>query len=383
MPMHLSKREVQVLDGMLRAKAEPKDALKKLQLARCKDRTKGPSKSAVYAFWSGKSYVRNKAERRGRKTKVPPGIVRIANAERLKLLKGAKNSYRVTWQDVFKATRKALKARGLLTRRHQMPSLDWLCRKLRRQGVRSRPGKRRISRKKEHEKRRHKQGMEWQEYPKKFWQDDVHAYLDTKAFVCPRNEAEHKLLRATKVTHHLRTPSEGAMPACVLPKRNRMLLGIPSIDVTAAVGQNSILMWHVSKKPWNGQKAADMYKELGAALRKHYGKKRSFRVVEDLDSRGFQSRKGIAAKTEERIDSWKLPPRSPGWMPLDFCLWDEIEARTLSKIDRSAEDAVSYAKRLGLTAKRLPRKLIRDCLGKVHSNIQATVAAKGGHTKLE
>ena len=69
MPMHLSKREVQVLDGMLRAKAEPKDALKKLQLARCKDRTKGPSKSAVYAFWSGKSYVRNKAERRGRKTK--------------------------------------------------------------------------------------------------------------------------------------------------------------------------------------------------------------------------------------------------------------------------------------------------------------------------
>ena len=105
MPMHLSKREVQVLDGMLRAKAEPKDALKKLQLARCKDRTKGPSKSAVYAFWSGKSYVRNKAERRGRKTKVPPGIVRIANAERLKLLEGAKNNYRVTWQAVFKATK--------------------------------------------------------------------------------------------------------------------------------------------------------------------------------------------------------------------------------------------------------------------------------------
>ena len=105
-------REVEVLDAMLRAKATPQAALKKLQLGRCKDRTQGPSQSAVYAFWSGKSYARNKPARRGRKSKVPPGIARIANAERVKLLKNAKNTYRVTWEDVYKATKKSLTAKG-------------------------------------------------------------------------------------------------------------------------------------------------------------------------------------------------------------------------------------------------------------------------------
>ena len=82
-------KEVEVLDAMLRKKAARQAAIKKLQLARSKDRNKGPSESAVYAFWSGKSWARNKPERRGRKSKVPRHIVRIANAERIKLLKDA------------------------------------------------------------------------------------------------------------------------------------------------------------------------------------------------------------------------------------------------------------------------------------------------------
>ena len=153
-------REVELLDAMLRKRATPQAAIKSLQLARSKDRRKGPSESAVYAFWSGKSYARNKAERRGRKTRVPPSIVRVANTERVKLLKNAQNSYRVTWEDVYKATKISLKAKGYLTRRHRMPSLDWFCRRLRQVQVRSRPGKRRISRKEEHQKRRHPQGLE-------------------------------------------------------------------------------------------------------------------------------------------------------------------------------------------------------------------------------
>ena len=142
--------EVEVLDAMLRKKSTPQAAIKKLQRGRSKDRSKGPSESAVYAFWSGKSYARNNEERRGRKSKVPPRIVRVANAERVKLLKSANNRYRVTWGDVHKATKKALKERGDLTRRHRMPSLDWLRRRLREVQVRSRPGRRRISRKEEH-----------------------------------------------------------------------------------------------------------------------------------------------------------------------------------------------------------------------------------------
>ena len=92
MPMHLSSHEVAELDRMLRAKTAPHDALKKLQVARCKDQIEGPSKSAVNAFFAGKSYARSKPEQRGRKAKAPPCILRVANKERLTLLKYAKNS---------------------------------------------------------------------------------------------------------------------------------------------------------------------------------------------------------------------------------------------------------------------------------------------------
>ena len=157
MPRHVSLRDWAQLGQMLRSRVKPDAALKKLQLARCKKRTKGPSKSGVYAFWKGKTYSRGAAERRGRKPKAPPGIARIADKERLSLIKDAETGYRVTRGDGYKATKKALKAKGALTRRLQMHSKDWLCRALREAKVRSRPGRKRISRKEEHEKKRYEQ----------------------------------------------------------------------------------------------------------------------------------------------------------------------------------------------------------------------------------
>ena len=118
-------------------------------------------------------------------------------------------------------------------------------------------------------------------------------------------------------------------------------------------------------------------------MRRHYGDQRKFLVVEDLDPKGFQSGKGVRAKVEERIESWKIAVRSPGWMPLDFCLWDEIEMRTLSKPGYDNEDAASYSKRLRLTAMHLPKTLIQNCLGKLKANIEATVESQGGHTKVD
>ena len=66
--------------------------------------------------------------------------------------------------------------------------------------------------------------------------------------------------------------------------------------MTAAVAHDQIIMWHVNRGPWNGEKAAEMYAKLGEALRKKWGRKRSFRVVEDGDTKGFQSSKGKEAK---------------------------------------------------------------------------------------
>ena len=179
--------------------------------------------------------------------------------------------------------------------------------------------------------------------------------------------------------HHLRTPGEGSQKGFVLPKKGRLLLGIPSVDVTAAVAKNKIIFWHVNST-WNGAAAATMYKELGKALRKWWGKKRLFRVVEDGDTKGFQSGLGRDAKKKEKIESWTLPPRSPGWMPLDFCLWDEIEDRMLAQNITGTESKAAFMRRLRATALRLPPSVIQKCLAKMKENIEATVESKGSNT---
>jgi hypothetical protein len=380
----MSAKEVATADQLQKRGVEATVILEKLQRSRSRLRDHGPSKSSVQRLLSGSAYVRGRSEARGRKPKMPKGIIRTANAERLKLIKSANNDYLVTWADIRKATKTALKAQGRLTRGYHMPGEDWLARKMRETcSVRARPGKRKITRKADHEQRRYTQALQWVKYPASWWEEEIHGYLDTKAFVCPRSAFEKRLMRATKVAHHLRTPSEGNLDACVLPKKSHSLFGIPSVEITAAVGQDRIIMWHEVEGRWNGDNAALMYRELGVALRRCYGKKREFRVVEDLDTKGFQSGKGIRAKKLENIDSWKLPPRSPGWMPLDFSLWTEIENRVLGKYGYDTEDTAAYAKRLRLTAMRLPKTVIKKCLAKMKGNIQETVASRGKHTSME
>ena len=260
MPDHMREDEVAKADRLQKKGFETRKIVEKLQRGRSRTRDCGPSQSAVYRFLQGTTYVRNRRESRGRKRRMPMGVVTIANAERLKLIKAAKNNYLVTWADIHKSTKNVLKSQGRLTRRHRMPSEDWLARKVReRYPVRARPGKKRISRRNEHKKRRYELALPWAKYPSSWWTNVIHVYIDNKKFVCPRGEYDKKLLRATKVTHHLRMPSEGNLEACVLPKTGHMLLGVPSIEVTCAVARDRIIMWHVVEQPWNGNKAAVVY----------------------------------------------------------------------------------------------------------------------------
>ena len=379
---HLSVDEVNVIEKMRRQGKNPNDILCQLIKTRGKRGIAGPSSSAVYRFLNGETYQRSEVEERGRKTSLPPRLVQVGSEQRRKLIKAAANEYLVTWADVHKATKKALRARGLLTKTTPMPSLDWFARLVRENAdIRARPGKTRITHTAEYEKKRYKQGLKWKKFGKTFWRKGIHAYIDNKKFVCPRNAKERKLFRATKIRHHLRTPSEGQEAMFKLPKRGHMLSGIPSIEVTAAVGQDGIIMWHINDG-WNGEKAATMYAKLGAVLRSKYGNKRKFNVVEDGDPKGYQSGKGVAAKAEQRIESWKLPPRSPGWMPLDYSLWHEIERRTLAK-NIQLKSKVAYGRNLRKTALSLRPSLVHACLDKMKGNIDETVRSFGKHTKMD
>ena len=378
---HMSDAEVARLDLMQKAGNDAPQILKTLQKARQKKGETGPSPSAVYRRMAGDTYAKggaNEADARGRPSTMPPNVCKVASQQRAMLHKAADNEYLVTWSDVHKATKAKLRAQGVLKKEGvKMPCPDVLAKAVRAAtDVRARPGKQRIFLFPEHVRKRLALVKKWVKYPKKFWQKDIHGYIDTKKFVCPRNAKEKKLMRSSKVHHHLRTPAEGKKDMYLLPKGGRNLTGIPSVEITACVAQDRIIMWHESQKPWNGNQAVNMYKKLGAALRKFHGRRASYRVVEDGDPKGFQSNKGIQAKKEQKIRSWKLSPRSPGLMPLDYSLWKEIERRVLAK-KISNESMQAYKKRLNLTAKKLPRGQVKKTLLKMKGNIKATLVSKG------
>ena len=383
--MVFSQMEVVRMDALQKTKLwTPKEILAKLTSARKRRHESGPSAASVYRFLGGETYVRGREETRGRPSKLPADMVKIANRQRRRLIAEAKNEYLVTWGDVHKATKKELKSKGRIGSKRVMPSEDWLARQVRDvTPVRARPGKRRISKTTEHMEKRYEQALVWQTYPSTTWTKKVHCYIDNKKFVLALTKKQKRLLRSTKVHHHLRTPAEGQEERFRLPKKSRMLLGIPSFDVTAAVGPDGIFFWYVNADRWNGKSAAKMYHELGKALRKKYGNKREFFVVEDGDPKGYQSGLGKDAKKEERICSWTLPPHTPSWMPLDYCLWDEIENRTLKNRAHETEGIKSYQGRMARTARSLPTGLIHRTLGKMKANIEAVVKARGGGTELD
>ena len=126
-----------------------------------------------------------------------------------------------------------------------------------------------------------------------------------------------------------------------------------------------------------------MHAKLGDVLCAQYVDLSFFRVVEDGDTSGCQSGKGIDATRAHIIPAWKLPPHSHGRMPLDFCLWDETERRALPKRAVEDERATAYEARLKLTAKRLSSAVIQNSLGKMKESLQALVDSEGGHTQLD
>ena len=237
---------------------EPQKILATLQRARAKKGETGPSQPAVYRLLEGSTYQPDAKETRGRSSKIPKTMVKVAAAVRRKLIKRADNEYLVTWQDVHKATRAKLRSQGKLTKNSKMPSEDRMARETRAETqIRARPGKRRIIHTKEHREKRLHKAKNWVRYPKSFW-NKIHAYIDNKKFVAARTAAQKKLLRTSKVHRHLRTPNEGSEQMFVLPKAGRMLLGVPSVDITAGVANDQIFFWHENVGAWNGAKAAAM-----------------------------------------------------------------------------------------------------------------------------
>ena len=73
----------------------------------------------------------------------------------------------------------------------------------------------------------------------------------------------------------------------------------------------------------------------------------------------------------------------PEWMPLGFCLWQEIEERLYKEKITRGESSVAFQTRLELIAKTLHRSLVLDCLNSMHKRIRLIAQEKGGHSDVD
>ena len=193
---------------------------------------------------------------------------------------------------------------------------------------------------------------------------------------------QRKRYRQTKVTGHLRLPGEGVSQGFTKPREKHCWIGVPSVTIAAAVARDKVIMWYVLESRWSGKTAAEMYKtQLLPALRRTWGNKRQFRIVEDGDRKGNASGKGIQAKEDSGILAMTLPPRTPSLMPLDYAIWKKIEDKMLETEPEGTERKADFLKRLKRCAKTLPKGYVAKMIGRMKANLQGLVDAKGWHAK--
>ena len=166
------------------------------------------------------------------------------------------------------------------------------------------------------------------------------------------------------------------------PRQQHSWLGLPSVTISACVARNRIIMWRVQSKSWCGALAAETYAgPMMKALRRTWGHRRFYTIVEDGDRKGNQSGKGVAAKATLGIRSMTLPPRTPSWMPLDYALWDRIQKDVLEAAPDGRESKASYIARLEKAAKALPRAYVAKVVGRMKASITVVIEANGYHPK--
>ena len=163
------------------------------------------------------------------------------------------------------------------------------------------------------------------------------------------------------------------------PREKHSFTGIPSVQISAAVTSDKIIMWHVVSGNWNGKNAAIMYKgHLRPALKRKYGELPYYKIIEDGDRKGNTSNKGIAAKKDAKIRAVTLPPRTPSLMPLDYSIWHTIVNKMVETMPSSGtESKDEFLARLRRAALRLPKKHIKAVVEKTPSNVRALVDSKG------
>ena len=224
--------------------------------------------------------------------------------------------------------------------------------------------------------------------PASAWHSMPHAIIDNKHFQIFITGAgrKHAARRAVQGAYQPR----GHLPAphMVKPKGGSIRYPAPGVTVTAAVIKGKIRVWHYIQGPWNGDRAAAMYKgPLLQALRRAFpaharSRRQRWVVLEDNDPAGYKSAKARWAKTEAGIVTDDLPRRSPDLNVLDYALWSAINRRMrkqeFSWPHNKKETSEQYKERLRKTALALPEPLVRRCVADMRRRCREVCKASGG-----
>ena len=120
---------------------------------------------------------------------------------------------------------------------------------------------------------------------------------------------------------------------------------------------------------------------LQALKRAHPGN-RLWRVLEDNDPGGYQTRRAQDTKHKLRIQQFWIPSRSPDLNVMDYYVWAEVERRLLAE-ERAWDEGYresrdDFMSRLRRTAKSIPVANVENAIGDFSWRAKALYKANGG-----
>jgi hypothetical protein len=340
----------------------PLEIYKKLKAARAKSRVAPPDITSVRRFLKGTTHRQDTKEKRGRPKVFTRRNVLKMEKTRKELIKKADAEWEVHWEDVMKKARVPTADLTTVSRAFAREGLD----------VAWRPPREKPLRSPEHIAERKEACRQWRHRPNDYFTDTVDLIMDNTTWDVPATVRARKYLNQRKVRGHLRTRSEGLQPGFTKPssKKHHMNTG-GKLKLVAGISNCKVVMWHYLDGTWNGEAAASVYRgPIKKIMKSQRGEKKKYIVLEDNDPVGYKSNKAIRAKEETGIVALQFPRYSPDLNPLDYFLWQEVEARMTKNRPKKLESVDTYKERLRRTALAIPESVVRKGVKNMKKRIQ-------------
>lgn len=237
-----------------------------------------PDVTSVRRFLKGMTHKRGRSENRGRKKKVSRRNVLSMNATRRKIIKKVKGTRQVKWDEIVHKSRAPSVHRSTASRAFKREGIDAQFRRSREKPQRT----------EEHEAERVEICGRMRLWPLRRFTEGIDMIMDNKKFDVPTSARAREGQARQKVIGQIRTPQEGLEKGFTKPnsKRHRMNPG-GSAHVCAGVSNGRVVLWEYFSGPWNGEKAAEMYRgPIIKILKKKRGVKAKYLIAEDNDPTG-------------------------------------------------------------------------------------------------